>query len=233
MDKRTHDLLSLIIDQYISAGRPIGSLYLVEKMRLSWSSATIRNIMALLEEEGYMYSPHSSAGRIPTEVGYRTYVESLQPVRIGSRQETAVQRAVSAFLSDPASEASGCATFLSDLIGELVFVTTGPTVYSLKGFNHLLEKVEFQDKEFVESLFTLIDSFEDVIRALETRAEVGKADIWIGKEHTLSSQCSLCVVGYRTVSLAGFIGILGPMRMNYAKNMAVMRTIEKLVASSQ
>ncbi len=231
MDKRTHDLLSLIIDQYISAGRPIGSLYLVEKMRLSWSSATIRNIMALLEEEGYMYSPHSSAGRIPTQVGYRTYVESLQPVRIGLRQETAVQRAIAVFLADPQKEASQCATFLSDLIGELVFVTTGPTSYSVKGFTHLLEKVEFQDKEFVESLFSLIDSFEDVIRALETRAEVGKADIWIGKEHTLSSQCSLCVVGYRTISQSGFIGILGPMRMNYAKNMAVMKTIAKQLAS--
>ncbi len=229
MDKRTHDLLSLIIDQYISAGHPIGSLYLVEKMRLSWSSATIRNIMALLEEGGYMYSPHSSAGRIPTEVGYRTYVESLQPVRIGSRQEMAVQKAVTLFLRDPQKEASQCATFLSDLIGELVFVTTGPTNYCVKGFNHLLEKVEFHDKEFVESLFSLIDSFEDVIRSLETRAEVGKADIWIGKEHTLSSQCSLCVVGYRTVSQSGFIGILGPMRMNYAKNMAVMKTIEKII----
>ena len=232
MDKRTQELLSLIIDQYISAARPIGSLYLVEKMRLSWSSATIRNIMALLEEEGYMYSPHSSAGRIPTQVGYRTYVESLQPVGIGSRQETVVGRTVIAFLEDPEKNASEFTTFLSNLIGELVFVTTSPTTYCIKGFNHLLGKVEFQDESFVESLFSLIDSFEDVIHTLEARAQVGKADIWIGKEHMLSSQCSLCVVGYRTLSHSGFIGILGPMRMNYAKNMAVMKTIARVTGNS-
>lgn len=229
MDKRTHDLLSLIIDQYISAGRPIGSLYLVEKLRLSWSSATIRNIMALLEEEGYMYSPHSSAGRIPTESGYRSYVESMLPARIPSRQEMAVRQALTLFLKDPEKNKAECASVLSNLLGELVFITTGQNSYCIKGFEHMVHKVEFQDETFVESLFSLIDSFEEVIHTFQSHAEVGKTAIWIGKEHTPSSQCSLCVVGYRTASSTGFIGILGPMRMNYSRNMSVMKIIEKII----
>lgn len=228
MDKRTHDLLSLIIDQYISAGRPIGSLYLVEKLRLSWSSATIRNIMALLEEEGYMYSPHSSAGRVPTESGYRSYVESLKNFRIPTRQEAIILQATKEFLSDPEKKGAWYATLLSNIVGELVFITTNSS-YCIKGFGHLSQKVEFEDETFVESLFSLLDSFEGVIQTLESRAEIGKTDMWIGTEHTLSSQCSLCVVGYRTPSYAGFIGILGPLRMNYSRNMSVMKTIEKII----
>lgn len=77
MDKRASDILSAIIDEYIRTGEPVGSKALAEKHDFGVSSATIRNTMAALEQEGYLGHPHTSAGRVPTYKGFRYYVENL------------------------------------------------------------------------------------------------------------------------------------------------------------
>jgi len=74
---RRQKLLQVIIDEYVSTAQPVGSNALVEKYGLGVSSATIRNEMSHLEEEGYIAQPHTSAGRVPTDIGYRYYVEAL------------------------------------------------------------------------------------------------------------------------------------------------------------
>lgn len=77
LTERRQKLLQIIIDEYVSTAQPVGSNALVEKYGLAVSSATIRNEMAHLEEEGYIAQPHTSAGRVPTDIGYRYYVEAL------------------------------------------------------------------------------------------------------------------------------------------------------------
>ncbi len=77
LSKRTELILSLVIKEYISTAQPVGSLTLVQKYNLNVSPATVRNEMALLEAEGYLTHPHTSAGRVPTEKGYRYFVEKL------------------------------------------------------------------------------------------------------------------------------------------------------------
>ncbi|MCM1167002.1 MAG: heat-inducible transcriptional repressor HrcA [Lachnospiraceae bacterium] len=77
MDKRSAKILSAIVDEYVRSGEPIGSKALAERLELGVSSATIRNIMAALEQEGYLDHPHTSAGRVPTYKGFRYYIENL------------------------------------------------------------------------------------------------------------------------------------------------------------
>lgn len=77
LSDRKRLILSAIIDAYIESGEPVGSKYLTGNGHISFSSATIRNEMAELEELGYLEQPHTSAGRIPSEKGYRFYVDSL------------------------------------------------------------------------------------------------------------------------------------------------------------
>ena len=74
---RRQKLLRFIIDEYVTTAQPVGSNALVEKYGLPVSPATIRNEMAALEDEGYIAQPHTSAGRVPTDLGYRYYVEAL------------------------------------------------------------------------------------------------------------------------------------------------------------
>lgn len=77
LSERKRLILKAIIDAYITYGEPVGSKYLAENQQLACSSATIRNEMAELEEMGFLEQPHTSAGRVPSELGYRFYVNSL------------------------------------------------------------------------------------------------------------------------------------------------------------
>lgn len=81
MDKRAQILLKTLVEHYISEGQPIGSRTLLQHSGLDVSSATIRNVMSDLEQLGFIASPHTSAGRIPTQKGYRLFVDSLLTVR--------------------------------------------------------------------------------------------------------------------------------------------------------
>ncbi|HXU23546.1 MAG TPA: heat-inducible transcriptional repressor HrcA [Tepidiformaceae bacterium] len=87
LSERRSRILAFIVDDYIDSALPVGSQSLVERHALSLSSATVRNEMAVLEEQGMITHPHTSAGRIPSHRGYRYYVSSLMPERVLSRQE--------------------------------------------------------------------------------------------------------------------------------------------------
>ncbi|MDO9366334.1 MAG: heat-inducible transcriptional repressor HrcA [Methylotenera sp.] len=81
MDKRAQTLLKTLVEHYISDGQPIGSRTLLQHSGLDVSPATIRNVMSDLEQKGFIASPHTSSGRIPTQKGYRLFVDSLLTVQ--------------------------------------------------------------------------------------------------------------------------------------------------------
>lgn len=99
MDERKLEVLRAIVTDYVSSQEPVGSKALVERYDLGVSPATVRNDMAALEEEGYITQPHTSAGRIPTDKGYRLFVDRLGTVKPLSLAE---QRAIQTFLSGAA-----------------------------------------------------------------------------------------------------------------------------------
>lgn len=79
LDSRSQAILRAVIEEYVTTAEPVGSQALVDRYRLAVSSATVRNVMAELEDAGYLSHPHTSAGRVPTDAGYRLYVESIAP----------------------------------------------------------------------------------------------------------------------------------------------------------
>jgi heat-inducible transcriptional repressor len=95
LDDRKLDVLRAIVEDFVSTNEPVGSKNLVEKHQLGVSPATIRNDMAALEEEGYIAQPHTSAGRVPTDKGYRLFVDRLSTVKALSAAE---RRAIETFL---------------------------------------------------------------------------------------------------------------------------------------
>ena len=90
-------VLHAVVDDYVRTGEPVGSETIAERSSLGVSSATIRNEMAALEELGYLSHPHTSAGRIPTDAGYRKYVDSLPP---GGRMRDTQRRAIAGFFAE-------------------------------------------------------------------------------------------------------------------------------------
>lgn len=77
LDKRKKEILQAVIDEYINTAEPVSSATLVNKYGLDYSSATVRNELAELEDNGYLDKPHTSSGRVPSEKGYRFYVDEL------------------------------------------------------------------------------------------------------------------------------------------------------------
>ncbi len=96
MDDRKLEILRAIVTDYVSSREPVGSKALVERHNLSVSPATVRNDMAVLEEEGYIAQPHTSAGRIPTDKGYRLFVDRIAQVKPLTPAE---KRAISTFMA--------------------------------------------------------------------------------------------------------------------------------------
>ncbi|NMD47137.1 MAG: heat-inducible transcriptional repressor HrcA, partial [Propionibacterium sp.] len=96
LDDRKLAILRAIVTDYVSSQEPVGSRVLVERHNLGVSPATVRNDMAVLEEEGYITQPHTSAGRIPTDKGYRLFVDRLASVKPLSLAE---RRAIQTFMA--------------------------------------------------------------------------------------------------------------------------------------
>src|SRR3954471_12365542 len=90
MDERKALILQAIVEQYIETAQPVGSQTVARSRRLGVSSATVRNDMTTLEREGYITQPHTSAGRIPTDKGYRYFVDHLGRLDTASPQWSAV-----------------------------------------------------------------------------------------------------------------------------------------------
>jgi len=95
LDDRKLEVLRAIVEDYVETQEPVGSKALVERHRLRVSPATVRNDMAVLEEEGYIRQPHTSAGRVPTDRGYRLFVDKLSRIKPLTPAE---RRAIERFL---------------------------------------------------------------------------------------------------------------------------------------
>ena len=139
LDERPREILNLIIRSYITCGEPVGSRTLAKSMEFRFSPATIRNIMSDLEEEGYLAQPHTSAGRIPSEKGYRFYVDNLSDSgKVSKSDERYISRmlAESETPEDIMSRASVVLSTISRNVGIVIAPPMAATV---------LKHIEFVD----------------------------------------------------------------------------------------
>ena len=124
---RKGKILNAIIKQYIETGEPMGSKLLLDFLDFSVSSATVRNEMASLSEMGYLIQPHTSAGRVPTQLGYRYYLDHLvEPIQLSDRECRAIDDVLIAVADDPEHILNKGAEILSQLTGYVAVSTTPP-----------------------------------------------------------------------------------------------------------
>ena len=129
LNDRRHHILAALVAEYIASAHPVSSRTLVERYGLLCSSATVRNDLAALEDEGLVYQPHTSAGRIPTDGGYRTYVDSEVGPRAAcalAEESDSVRRRLAATDGDLADLVREAASLLAALTGYASFVVAPP-----------------------------------------------------------------------------------------------------------
>lgn len=121
LDRRSRALLKTLVESYIRDGRPVASASLARDSGLSLSSATVRNVVADLEAMGYVASPHASAGRVPTVLGYRLFVDNLlSPEPLADRELADIERQLKQYMDadgDLLQSASQLLSSLSDMTG--------------------------------------------------------------------------------------------------------------------
>lgn len=225
MTDRQAKILAAIIEQYAEVAVPVGSVMLAKLFGVS--SATIRSEMARLEEMGMIAQPHTSAGRIPTDLGYRFYVNAIteaQPDEQAKLDRGA--RAIEARVSthgDRADRAIRSAVdSLVDLTHNLGLATIGEELY-LSGIGNLFSQPEFTSGTHAQSVARLLDNLEPWLREAAPNEPL---NVYIGSENPIgkTSGASLIISRFRSpYSDRSYIGVLGPTRQSYGRVMRLVR----------
>ena len=121
LSQRMIEILKAIVDEFVETAEPVASKTLVEKYKLPYSSATIRNEMAILEKEGYIEKPHTSAGRVPSNKGYKYYCENLLDKSIDEE----VKYALTNIFSDSSMNVEDCVKESCKMISDMTNLTSG------------------------------------------------------------------------------------------------------------
>lgn len=236
MNTRQARLLAAIIDEFIRTAVPVGSKQIIDGGHFSVSCATIRNEMRLLGHEGFIEQPHISAGRIPTAKGYRIYVKEFmepsgQEIKVRKRFDTLKEQY---FRRKDQERVYETVSLLSQMIPNVAFATVPhkERVYYM-GLANTLRQPEFQINPMLAS--GVVEVLENRLTDLISSAQISeKVCYLIGDEHLLPQiqSCSMLVKRYILRGEAGVIGILGPMRMDYAYNTVALELVSDLLKTS-
>lgn len=215
MTERQLKILNAIVEQYAEVASPVGSSLLARAFKVS--SATIRAEMAELERSGFIKQPHTSAGRIPTDKGYRLYVNSLTestPVNlIERRAEKALASRVQS-AGAPDRMIRNAVDTLVELTHNLGMATIGSQLY-MSGLSNLFGQPEFIGGVQVQQVAQLLDNLEPWLREAAPNEPLS---VYIGTENPIgrSAGCTLIISRFRSpFSDRSYIGTLGPTRQSY------------------
>ena len=236
MSSRRLEILRAIVDEYVATQEPVGSKAIAERHELGISPATIRNEMAVLEDEGLITQPHTSAGRIPTDLGYRVFVDKLATVKPLSPAE---RRAIETFL-DEANNLEQLmrrsAKLLADITKQVAVITypiigenTGSEKMAISGTANLARSGE----DLGSTLSPILEALEEQVVLMRLLDEANSTvHVRIGREQieTNLQTTSLVSVGYGANSAQlGAVGVLGPTRMDYAGSIAAVDAVARYV----
>jgi heat-inducible transcriptional repressor len=238
-DERKNRILSAIIEHFIETAQPVGSKTLIMTYNFKVSPATIRNDMASLEDKGLITHPHTSAGRIPTDQGYRLYVDQLADYEIAKalahKTLTTIREQQRA---DQAKQhVHRAVQLLSQASPNMAFATIPENNRTFfMGFSKMLRQPEFQREPMQAcQVMEVIEDRQQFLSGLENLETSHEPRILIGEENIIHGidSCSLIIAEYSYDSYKGYIGILGPKRMPYAFNQAILTEVRNLLEASE
>lgn len=225
MTERQQLILHAIVEQYAEVASPVGSQLLARAFNVS--SATIRAEMAELERLGYIMQPHTSSGRVPTDKGYRFYVNSLTEGNnldvLGS--EARGTRALTARVQSagaPERMIRNAVDTLVELTHNLGLATIGNQLY-ISGLSNLFGQPEFMKGMPVQQVAQLLDNLEPWLREAAPNEPLS---VYIGSENPIgrAAGCTLIISRFRSpFSDRSYIGTLGPTRQSYRDVMTLVQ----------
>jgi heat-inducible transcriptional repressor len=226
MTDRQREILAAIIEQHAEIAAPVGSVMLAKLFGVS--SATIRSEMVRLEEMGLIEQPHTSAGRVPTDAGYRFYVNSLNeshandPQLLIDRSARAIDARVNTHTDRADRAIRSAVDSLVDLTQNMGIATIGDELY-MSGIGNLFSQPEFLQGNHAQAVARLLDNLEPWLREAAPNEPL---NVYIGSENPIgkASGATLIISRFRSpYSDNSYIGVIGPTRQSYAKVMRLVR----------
>ncbi len=232
--ERKDRILAIVVSQYIKTVAPVGSVGITDTYKLDVSPATVRNILAELEEEGYLTHPHTSAGRVPTVQGYRYYVDHLMN-EIDLLEEE--KRHIVAECKRYRHQLETLMEKTSQAISDLTHYTTIVSIDGwdskiiLKGTSYVVGYPEQADILKIQAILRILEEKERLL-ALINRDLDKRIGIYIGHEMALKEMetCSMAVSSFESNGVNGRIAVLGPTRMQYDRVVSALEYISELIS---
>jgi transcriptional regulator of heat shock response len=234
MDIRHQKILAAIVKEYSETANPVGSKEIVERYGLKVSSATIRNDMAELEKAGFIMQPHKSAGRVPTDKGYRFFVnELMRRFELSEKERKMLRSELLKLHAAHEQLGKSISNLLAQVSGQAAFALL-PNQSSATGLSHIIGDPEFNDPKTMKQVAQLLENIDHTAHKLVKKTDL-TAEAIIGGESPVPVPKNLSLV-VSNVKMRdgkkGVIGIIGPKRMSYAKNLSIINYLAKLISGT-
>ncbi len=227
---REEEILDLIAESYIQESKPISSAYLCQKCKLNYSPATVRNIMLSLENQGLLCHLHTSSGRVPTQNGFKQYVQRLKGKDIADT--------FSSLLNSTSSVNFGIEEIIDHSLDALVETSGYTSMVAVsgqkekiffRGMRLIMDQPEFEDIERLKHIFYTLEMKMDDLQEVLFSCIDADIQILIGDDIGFDgiSDCSLVASGLKGKDLIFALALLGPMRMNYTKALGCLQSVTK------
>lgn len=217
ISERKKKILLTIIKEYIENVQPVSSGVLVRKSNLDISSATVRNEMSELEDGGFIFQPHTSAGRIPTELAYKFFVNDFL-LNKNKKANLKNKKELDKVFAYSEEDFKVVAKKLADISKNAVFWAFHKNSLYYTGVSNLFFQPEFKQSNIACDVSIVIDRMEEIIADIFDNLSMGE-NIFIGSDNPFGQFLSSLVLKYEDKKQRGLVGIMGPIRMDYEKNL--------------
>jgi len=237
--ERQEKILDTIIRDYVRLAQPVSSELLEKKHKFGISPATIRIEMQKLTDKGFIHQLHTSAGRVPTDKGYRFFVDNLLKSEIPEFEDVLeIEDIFQGAGKDIFKLASRLTKFLAEESSNFTILNLLERDFFWKeGWEEILKEPEFEEKDLISNFTELLESFEENIENLKINPVRNRRflngvnsgiKIYIGKENPFSKTKDFSIISSRChlpEGEEGIISLLGPKRMAYDKNISLINSL--------
>ncbi len=227
---RQTQILKAIIEEYINSAEPVGSETLEKKYNFDVSPATIRNEMVRLTDMGLLKQPHTSAGRSPTPIALKYYVDNLMKTKdMSVAEEVAVKEKIWDYRQEVDKLLREATKTLAEKTKALALTATNEGDLYYAGTANILEMPEFYDYELTHDLLASLDQFDFWWNVLAAHEDLFYISVGEGPMSGALSQCSFVYHKFSTPHVSGAIGVVGPSRLNFPAVIPVVRYMGGLI----
>ncbi|MFH0912442.1 MAG: hypothetical protein V1807_02170 [Patescibacteria group bacterium] len=226
---RKQDVLKTLVETFVHTGQPVGSLQVVEQLPYEISSATVRNDMAELTELGLLAQPHTSAGRIPTDLGYKTYVKVITQERreLTKKQQEVLTRHFEK-LHSLQEKYQAAARMLAEISGSVGMLMDETRNVYMSGLSNVAKLPEFNDEQFGIKLIEALEQPQKLIQKVSRQTNLKDLNVLIGKDNLQVNKATIVITNFGPQGKR-VISIIGPTRMDYNRTLPLMDYMKKLL----